>query len=74
MIKNVKSKQALDVEGGSHENCAKILQWSEHGGDHQKYKLIAAGDGYFKVQAKHSGKYWDIEGGSTDQGAQLIVE
>ncbi|PKL17084.1 MAG: hypothetical protein CVV49_12785 [Spirochaetae bacterium HGW-Spirochaetae-5] len=29
-------------------------------------------DGYYKIQAKHSGKYMDISGASTSDGAQII--
>ena len=29
-------------------------------------------DGYYKIQAKHSGKLMDISGASTSDGAQMI--
>ena len=38
-IKCKKSGHYLDVEGGSTNNGAKVLQWSWHGGPNQKWEL-----------------------------------
>jgi hypothetical protein len=67
------SGKVWDVEGASHENGAKLIQWDWHGGLNQQFKLIKSGDAQgFSFVAKHSGKVIDVAGASQDLGTQLI--
>ena len=67
------SDKALDIEGGSNNPGAKLIQWNIHGGDNQKF--------YFKyhkehkkytIQCKKSGLYLDVAGGSNADCAELL--
>lgn len=66
------SGKCLDVSGASSDDGAAVIQWSGHGGDNQRWRLVPAGDGYFTITAKHSGKCLDVSGVSRDDGAGII--
>jgi hypothetical protein len=65
------SGKALDApyqyEGGN------LHQWEHHGGDNQRFFLHPQSDGSFFIQCKSGGLYLDINGGSHDDGAQVIL-
>ncbi len=65
------SLMVLDVNGGSHDNGAAIIQWDMHGGDMQRFRIEPLGDGQFALRAVHSGKVLDVSGWSTDNGAPI---
>eukprot|EP00456_Euglypha_rotunda_P023706 TRINITY_DN1960_c0_g1_i18.p1 TRINITY_DN1960_c0_g1~~TRINITY_DN1960_c0_g1_i18.p1 ORF type:complete len:163 (-),score=29.50 TRINITY_DN1960_c0_g1_i18:99-587(-) len=46
----------LDVNGGSHDDGAKIIQWSGHSGANQVFVFHDRKDGSVEIVAKHSGK------------------
>jgi hypothetical protein len=66
------SGKVLDVSGISPDNGAPVIQWDHWGGDNQRWRLEAVGDGYVRAVAQHSGKVLDVSGISTDNGAPLI--
>ena len=66
------SQKCLDVNGGSLDDGASIIQWQCHGGDNQQWRLEVAGDGYSRIVSRHSGKCLDVNGGSLDDGASII--
>jgi hypothetical protein len=66
------SGRVLDVTGLSGDNGAPVIQWEYWGGDNQRWKLEAVGDGYVRAVAQHSGKVLDVSGVSPDNGAALI--
>lgn len=39
---------------------AKVQQYSWHGVDHERFRVIDAGDGSFFLEAVHSGKVLDV--------------
>lgn len=65
------SSKALDVEGQSHADGAKLIQWTYNGGANQHWRVEPVG-GFFRIIASHSGKALDVEGGSVADGAKLI--
>jgi hypothetical protein len=58
----------MDVNGFSTANGAKVIQWTCHGGDNQKWRVSTQGAG-FRLQAVHSGACLDVAGVSTAVGA-----
>ena len=67
----------LDVYGGSTDNGAKVIQWTAHYGDNQKWTLKpvpAAKDysGTWFVRSVNSSLVMDIYGGGTAQGVNII--
>jgi hypothetical protein len=66
------SGKVLDVSGISPDNGAPVIQWDWWGGDNQRWRLEAIGDGYVRAVAQHSGKVLDVSGISPDNGAPLI--
>ena len=66
------SQKCLDVNGGSLDDGASIIQWQCHGGGNQQWRLEVAGDGYSRIVSRHSGKCLDVNGGSRDDGASII--
>jgi hypothetical protein len=49
------SGQCLDINGGSAQGGALLLQWPCHGGDNQRFTLMNMGDGSYNIVARHSG-------------------
>jgi len=66
------SGKALDVEGASAADGAKLIQWTYNGGPNQHWRIEPVGGGFFRIIASHSGKALDVEGGSIADGARLI--
>jgi hypothetical protein len=66
------SGKVLDVSGISLDNGAPVIQWDWWGGDNQRWRLEAVGDGYVRAVAQHSGKVLDVSGISPDNGAPVI--
>ncbi|MCB0555679.1 MAG: RICIN domain-containing protein, partial [Phaeodactylibacter sp.] len=51
--------KVVDVAQSAGHNGAELTTWNKHGGDNQKFFLESAGDGYFFLKNKNSGKYFD---------------
>jgi hypothetical protein len=66
------SGKVLDVSGISTADGAPVIQWEWWGGDNQRWRLEAVGEGYVRAVAKHSGKVLDVSGISTADGAPVI--
>ena len=71
-IKNVKTGNLMDVEGGSTTNLAKIIDYPKHGGENQQFILEKLSDSTFKITNIKSKKVFDIEGARYDEGARLF--
>lgn len=70
-LTNRKSGKALDVSGGSIADGANVIQWPSHGGTNQQWKLVDAGNGYYKIINVKSGKALEVDGASTADGANV---
>jgi hypothetical protein len=72
MIRCEHSGRYLDVSGGSHSDCARIIQHDRHGGDNQQFRFEYLDGGYFFIYCKHSGKVLDISSGGCASNLPLI--
>ncbi|HEX7057375.1 MAG TPA: RICIN domain-containing protein [Bacilli bacterium] len=72
MLVNRNSGKVADVEGGSYSDGANILQWSNHGGYNQQWRIVDAGGGYYKLINRNSGKAMAVDGNSTANGANIL--
>ncbi len=60
----------LTVDGGRQDNLAAIILWEA--GDHNKFKLIPAKDGYYRIEVVHSKKFLEVYGLSTLDGENVV--
>ncbi|MFF5229407.1 RICIN domain-containing protein [Dactylosporangium sp. NPDC000521] len=67
---NTKDNRCLDVNGGSKDNGAQILQWDCHGGPNQQWRLQRDGDG-FRFVSMNSGRCIGVDSGSPAPGAAV---
>ncbi|MBN8886215.1 MAG: RICIN domain-containing protein [Rudaea sp.] len=54
--------RVLDIEAASKDDAAKVHMWGWHGVDHERFRIVDAGDGTFYLEAVHSGKVIEIYG------------
>ncbi|HJZ81589.1 MAG TPA: RICIN domain-containing protein, partial [Pyrinomonadaceae bacterium] len=71
-LKNANSGLVADVPAFSTEDGARIMQYTNNGGDNQKWSLQYDGAGYFKIINAHSNKLMDVVSGSMADGAEII--
>lgn len=71
-LRNVHSGYVADVEAGSTENGADIIQSSWTGNDNQIWDLVQNADGTYRIRSFNSGKVMEVEDGSTAQGANVL--
>lgn len=71
-IFNKKSQNVIQVRGASRDNLAMVEQHHFQGAEHQKFQLIARENGYFQIQAAHSGKMLDVDCASLAQNTRVI--
>lgn len=67
-IKAYNTNKALDGYGTG--NGAAIGLWDSHSGENQKWTLTKAGNGFYKIKNKASGRLLDITGTSMTDGAR----
>lgn len=70
-IKCVNSGKALDVNWGSKDDGANVLQYTYHGYTNQKWYLERQGDGSYVIKCANSNKVLDVAWGSRDDGANV---
>ncbi|TDB75864.1 RICIN domain-containing protein [Micromonospora sp. KC723] len=70
-LTNAAHGQCLDVDGGSGDDGAKLLQYPCHGRDNQQWRLIGSSGGPVLVVAVHSGKCAQPQDGAAEAGAEL---
>ena len=68
MFVNAKANLCLDVNGGSKDNGAQIVQWACHNGPNQLWRLQPDGDG-FRFLSVNSGRCIGVDAGSPNPGA-----
>ncbi len=64
--------QLANVQGGSKEDGAPVIQWPWAGGDNERWEAEAGLDGYYRFTSVNSGKCLNVQGGGTDDGAAVI--
>jgi hypothetical protein len=72
VLLNRNSGKALDVNGASTADGAKLIQWTRSDAYNQQFQFVDAGGGYYKLRARHSGKVADVQGASTADGAAVV--
>lgn len=69
---NKNSGLVMDVNNASTANSASILQYTDNGGNNQRWQLVSAGNGYYKIKNVNSGLLLDVNQSSTTGEAALI--
>ena len=65
------TSKCLEVFDASNSNYANIQLGTYAGANQQKFKIINQGNGYYTIEALHSGKVLDVEGSSHANGANV---
>lgn len=52
----------VDLTGSSKEDGAKLIIFTNHGTENQKFRITKVGDSKYTIQCVHSGKYWKSSG------------
>ncbi len=68
---NRNSGKMLDVSGGSTADGGNVIQWTDNGGNNQKWIVTDTGSGY-KLINVNSGKALDVYGKSTADGGNVV--
>ena len=63
--------KVLDISAGDKDNRANLQIWDNCGVQQQKFIVKSTEDGYYKIQAVHSGKYLDVQDESKNNGANI---
>ena len=76
-IVSMENGQNVDVYGASQEEGAILITFDSHGGENQKFVLkkvdsASGGAEVYFIGCLHSQMVWDIYGGSTENGGQVI--
>ena len=67
------SGKALNVDGASTADAARVVQWPYTAGEaHAEWELVDIGSGYHRITARHSGKSLNVDGVSAADGAAII--
>ena len=74
-IYTIKSKlntnRVVDVSGGSYNNSANIQLWENDNVRQQRFKITYNKEGYYKIEALHSGKVLDVANGGMTSGTNI---
>jgi hypothetical protein len=70
-IVNRNSGLVMDVSGGGTNAGAQVIQWTNHNGLNQQWKLVPDG-AFFQIVNRNSGLVLDVYGGGTTQGVNVI--
>ncbi|MBG6092096.1 RICIN domain-containing protein [Actinomadura viridis] len=71
VLVNRNSGKALDVDGASTGDGARVNQWTRNDGANQQWQFVDSGGGFYRLKARHSGKVLDVAGASTADGAAI---
>ena len=62
----------LDVANQSTSDGANVHQYSDGGGDNQRFYIHDQGSGQYHIQPVHSEKAVEVESSSTSDGANVV--
>ncbi|TDD02871.1 glycoside hydrolase, partial [Nonomuraea deserti] len=71
-IKSRHSGKVLDVHNWSTANGGAIVQWTDHNGTNQQWRLADSSDGHVRFISRHSNKALEVQGASTADGANIV--
>ncbi|MFI9646549.1 RICIN domain-containing protein [Streptomyces sp. NPDC052040] len=64
--------QVANVEGGSQQNGAPVIQYPWTGKPNERWEADAMGNGYYRFRSLSSGKCLNVEGGGTADNTRVI--
>lgn len=70
-ISNVKNGSQLDINNWSTSDGGKIILYNGGKGANEQWYFQYAGDGYYYILSRHSGKCLEVSGGSTNDNAGI---
>lgn len=70
-ISNVKNGAQLDINNWSTSNGASIILYAGGKGANEQWYFQYAGDGYYYIFSRHSGKCLEVSSGSTTENASI---
>jgi hypothetical protein len=62
----------LDIYNWSTADNGAIVQWPDHGGNNQQFRLADSPDGYVRLISRHSNKAVQVQNSSTADGARVV--
>jgi glucosylceramidase len=69
---NKATGRCVDIAGPSTADGANLQQWTSFGGNNQQFKPVSLGGGWYRFEARHSGKVLDVANcWSSGDGARL---
>lgn len=71
VIRNVATNKVMDVEKAGCCNGYRIHQWTYDARANQQWRIVDLGNGYYKLEARHSRRVADVEYASLYDGAKL---
>jgi hypothetical protein len=66
------SALALDVQGGSYANDARVIHWGVNDGLNQQWTFAGFSDGTYQIVNRRSGKCLTVGGNSPFRGAGIV--
>ncbi|TDB77954.1 non-reducing end alpha-L-arabinofuranosidase family hydrolase [Micromonospora sp. KC723] len=72
VLVNRNSGKALDVNGASTADGARLIQWNRTNANNQQFQFVDSGGGYYRLRARHSGKVAAVSGSSTANGGAIV--
>ncbi len=66
------SNYVLDVEGSSNTEGANIMQYSDWGGENQRFHFVYIEEDFYKILIRRSMKSWSIPGSSFEIGEPVV--
>jgi hypothetical protein len=71
-VKSRHSGKSADIYGGYTDDGKLLIQWESHGGDNQRFKFKALGQGKYSITALHSGKCLDAKYNGMANGTEVV--
>lgn len=68
----INSNYVVDINNVSMDNCAKVCLYQKNNQNNQKFYISHVRNGFYKIQAVHSGKVLDIYDNRTQAGTPII--
>jgi hypothetical protein len=74
LIRPRHSGMVADIEGGSEDNCARLIQWSFTGNDNQwfRFQPVGGASNTYTIMVRHSQKVLDVRGATADENEGII--
>ncbi|TDC65572.1 alpha-L-arabinofuranosidase [Micromonospora sp. KC207] len=72
VLVNRNSGKALDVNGASTADGARLIQWTRTNANNQQFQFVGSGGGYYRLKARHSSKVAAVSNSSTANGSAIV--